>query len=168
MASSCKERQSYHKETPTKMKNIFTTLLVFFCTSLANAQWKTETIDNGFDPPFRVAYTNDGQSKFLKLTKFSDSSVMLTMYEGYVCEERPVVELSFKMDTGWAKFAVYGLTSTDSKKVYISTDVVNSFGDAFSKASVLRIRLNDGHCGTNMSEFNMTGSAAALKFIMRE
>lgn len=133
-----------------------------------SAQWTYKTVDNGFDEPFRVAYAESTTGKeFIKLYNSTISGyVGLLMYEGYMCSKKPGVEMSFLVNGTWEKYELlYGLTSEDKKLFYILTSV-KSIETDFRAASKLKIRVTDDHCGTEIYEFNMQGSAAALDFML--
>jgi hypothetical protein len=51
------------------MKKLILSASLFF-TINANAQWVVKKIDNGFDAPSKIAYTEDGQRPFLKLERY--------------------------------------------------------------------------------------------------
>lgn len=149
------------------MKKYIFTLVLLTVATISNAQWKNEEVDNGFDAKFRYSTVDEqtNTSRWLKIEKYKDSQTLLLVYLGYVCTNSPIIELSFKLDTGWCKFKVTGITATAKKKVYISDDVVKDFGDAFAKSSLLKIRVDDDYCGLNIYSFNMAGSKAALDWV---
>lgn len=149
------------------MKKLFVIFALFTATK-SQAQWENKVGDNGFDDPYRysVCYTSDGQN-FAKLEKLNDTSVLVVVYEGYICNERPKIEYSFKVGNDNDKYDVYGVRSTDKKRVMMSA-VVNTgdFVRSFKLASVMRIRLNDESCGSQIFTFDMTYSQSALIWVM--
>jgi hypothetical protein len=150
-------------------KYIFITIAMFAALN-CKAQWVNEVSDNGFDPKFHYSTCNEASTthRWLKVSKMTDSTFLFLVYLGYVCTETPTIEYSFKMDTGWTKYTLSGLTSKDKKKIYLTDDLVSHYGDAFAKCSILKIRVDDSHCGKNIYEFNMTGSSAALEWVRRD
>jgi hypothetical protein len=134
----------------------------------AKAQWVNKVSDNGFDDPYRyaVAYTDDGQN-FVKLEKLTDTSMIVVLYDGYVCEERPLLEFSFKVGNDNDKYEVYAVRSTDKKKAMTSA-VINTgdFVRSFRLATTMRIRLNDESCGMTIFSFNMANSSSAITWVM--
>lgn len=150
------------------MKKQIIMLLALVSGLELSAQWEMKTVDNGFDEPFRVAYAESTTGKeFIKLYNSSISGyVGLLMYEGYMCSEKPGIEMSFLVNGKWEKYELlYGVTSEDKKLFYILTSVKSIEAD-FRAASMLKIRVTDDHCGTEIYEFNMKGSAAALDFML--
>lgn len=150
------------------MKKQIIMLLALVSGLELSAQWEMKTVDNGFDEPFRVAYAESTTGKeFIKLYNSSISGyVGLLMYEGYMCSEKPGIEMSFLVNGKWEKYELlYGVTSEDKKLFYILTSV-KSIETDFRAASMLKIRVTDDHCGTEIYEFNMKGGAAALDFML--
>ena len=149
------------------MKKYILTLILLTAATISNAQWKNEESDNGFDPKFRYSTVDEqtNSTRWLKIEKYKDTQTLLLVYLGFVCTENPTIELSYKMDTGWCKFKVLGMTSSGKKKVYISDNIEKDFGDAFAKSSLLKIRVDDDYCGTNVYSFSMAGSKAALDWV---
>ena len=151
------------------MKKLFI-IFALFTAAKSNAQWENKIADNGFDEPYRyaVCYTSDGKN-FVKLEKLTDTSVLVVLYEGYICEERPKVEYSFKVGGLTDKYDIYGIRSTDKKRVMMSAVVNESnFVHSFKYCSIMRIRLNDESCGSEIYAFDMTYSEKALIWVMSD
>jgi hypothetical protein len=75
--------------------------------------------------------------------------------------------LSFKMDTGWSKYSGNAIMrTTDKKKIIITTDIDNLFSDEFRKSSILKIRVDDEHCGKTIYQFSMAGSTNAINYVL--
>ena len=142
-------------------------LILMSLLSESKAQWTTKTVENGFDPTYRVAICHSTTGKeFLKMMKMPDGGVLLLLYTGYVCTENPTVEYTFKTVSGWEPFSNTGVTSTDKKKVYLSGNLSESIMlPYFKNTSLFKIRLDDEHCGTTIYQFNMVGSTRAYDFI---
>ena len=51
-------------------KLVFSIGLALSLSSSAFGQWVVKKIDNGFDTPTKIAYTEDGQRPFLKLERY--------------------------------------------------------------------------------------------------
>lgn len=150
------------------MKKQIITLLALVSGLELSAQWQMKTVDNGFDIPYRVAYAESTTGKeFIKLYHSSSSGyVGLLMYEGIMCSDAPGVEMSFLVKGKWEKYELlYGSTHEDRKQFFILSSVKSIEVD-FRAASMLKIRVTDGNCGTEIYEFNMKGSAAALDFMI--
>ncbi len=148
------------------MKKLLLVLLgttVFSLNSLA--QWKVDRIDNGFDTPYYIAYTQDGQNAYLKLENYKG----IAFYMGgvYVCDESVVVDISFMVNGEYQKYYLTG-TVSDNRKTLFMVDDLNSdaeFLADFKASSSIRIRVNDTTCDTEIYEFKMTGSTAAYNAI---
>ena len=135
------------------------------CT--ANAQWTYEKINNGFDIPYRIAYTEDNRGCYLKLEKLaSNGEVMFYIGNGHTCDDEPLVDLAFLVNKEYKKYTVSGITSGDRKTLFL---IPNMLGDNclndFKTCTSLKLRINDVSCSEEVYEFNMSGSTAALKFI---
>jgi hypothetical protein len=149
------------------MKKLFLIAATLFAGQLS-AQWESKKVDNGFDPPYHLASCFDTKSNFLKLENFGEGKIALILYTGYFCTEQPFVELSFKMDTGWSKYSGNAIMrTTDKKKIIITTDIDNLFSDEFRKSSILKIRVDDDHCGKTIYQFNMAGSTNAINYVLK-
>ena len=148
------------------MKTILLTLgLVLSYTS--SAQWVYKTVDNGLDSPYKIAYTESG-GKFLKLENI-DGKLLFYLEGGFTCDTRVIVELSFMVKGEYKKYSFNGVTSEDSKAVYIISNLLNQDClDDFKASSMIKMRVNDITCGTVIYEFKMSGSTAACNFMVNE
>lgn len=148
------------------MKKLFL-IIAGLVAGQVSAQWETKKVDNGFDPPYQIASCWDAKGNFIKLENFGEGKVALILYTGYFCTEQPFVEMSYKMDTGWSKFSGNAIMrTTDQKKIIISIDVDRNMRDEFRKSSLLKIRVDDEHCGKTVYEFKMTGSTNAINYVI--
>jgi hypothetical protein len=149
------------------MKPLLLIASIIICGN-ASAQWETKKIDNGFDPPYHIASCLDTKNNFIKIENFGDGKIALILYTGYFCTETPFVELTYKMDTGWSRFSGNSLLRTsDKKKIILSTDIDKIMYDEFRKSSLLKIRVDDEHCGKAVYEFIMLGSKNAIEFVIK-
>jgi hypothetical protein len=148
------------------MKKLIITLIALVCFIPAQAQWVTKIIDNGFDGKFKVAYVESTTGKeFVKLYAQGDGTLGFLLYEGFICTDRPIVELTFLVGGEWQSYEAFrGSKSTDSEKVYMLDDIT-AIEEDFRKATIMKVRLNDDHCGTEIFEFNMSGSGKAIDFM---
>lgn len=148
------------------MKNLFLTTLLFFSISIAHSQWSYESVNNGFDDPYRIAYTTTNNHSFLKLESV-DGEVCFYIAGGYYCDDYPTVELVFVVNGVNEKFTITGLKNSSSDVVFFVFDLMNSeMVDAFKKCSTLKIRLNETYCETDIYTFNMSKSTSALNYIL--
>lgn len=147
------------------MKKLLVLISVSLFSFSALSQWVVRKIDNGFDTPYKIAYTEDGQSEFLKLENYKG----IAFYIGgvYVCDESVTVDISFLVNGEYKKYNVTGRTSENRKTLFMVDDLnsdPNLLAD-FKAASSVKIRVNDTTCDTEIYEFKMTGSTAAYNAI---
>jgi hypothetical protein len=79
--------------------------LIFLSVGACKAQWSNKTSDNGFDDPYKysICIAAENSRVWVKLEKLTDTSVLLYIFTGYVCKDKPSVDYSFKTDTGFLK-----------------------------------------------------------------
>lgn len=164
---------------------------MFSITNLSG-QWKNHTADNGFEKPTKTAFclcSDEGKvNNLLSIRKPLNDTAKKLWFEFWAlksqfCEGFPKIDLSFQMDTG--RFVLYdidavrldfmyqNMTEEDrasmKNKILISPNMLfwnqNQLQGAFSKCNILRVRINDGICGSETYTFDMKGSAAALKWV---
>jgi hypothetical protein len=149
------------------MKTILLTLgLVLSYT--ASAQWTYKTIDNGFDDPYKIAYTAEDDGSWLKLENI-DGEISFYIGGGYTCDENLTVDLSFMVNGVYKKYSYDASTSSDKDNVFFIENLLNANCLAdFKACSSVKVRVNDTTCDTETYEFKMSGSTAALNFISKE
>lgn len=147
------------------MKKLLVLVSVSLFSFSALSQWVVTKIDNGFDTPYKIAYTEDGQSEFLKLENYKG----IAFYIGgvYVCDESVTVDISFLVNGEYQKYTTVGKVSENHKTLFMVDDLNSDleFLADFKAASSVRIRVNDTTCDTEIYEFKMTGSTAAYNAI---
>ena len=147
------------------MKKLLVLVSVSLFSFNALSQWVVKKIDNGFDTPYKIAYTEDGQSAFLKLENYKG----IAFYIGgvYVCDESVTVDISFLVNGEYQKYTTTGNASENHKTLFMVDDLNSDleFLADFKAASSVRIRVNDTTCDTEIYEFKMTGSTAAYDAI---
>jgi hypothetical protein len=147
------------------MKKLLVLVSVSLFSFTALSQWVVTKIDNGFDTPYKIAYTEDGQSEFLKLENYKG----IAFYIGgvYVCDESVTVDISFLVNGEYQKYTTVGKVSDNHKTLFMVDDLNSDleFLADFKAASSVRIRINDTTCDTEIYEFKMTGSTAAYNAI---
>lgn len=147
------------------MKKVILSLASFMVLSIGHSQWSYKTINNGFDDPYRVAYTAQNNGAILKLEKVGDE-VSFYITGGYYCDENPIVNLVFVVDGKDDKFYSESHTSSDNETVFIMDNILTSnLLNPFKNCTSIRIRVNESYCDTKTYTFNMKGSTAALNFI---
>jgi hypothetical protein len=148
------------------MKNIFFTIILFSCISVAHSQWSFENISNGFDDPYRIAYTSANNGAILKLENV-DGSVFFYIQGSYFCDDYPSVDLVFLVNGVNFKYTIDGIKNDKNNVVFFTSDLVNNeMFDSFKKCSVLKVRVNESFCDTETFTFNMSKSTSAVNFII--
>jgi hypothetical protein len=148
------------------MKKLFFTLAVLFSVSMAYSQWSFEKVSNGFDDPYRIAYTSANNSAILKLENV-DESIFFYIQGGYYCDDYPSVDLVFVINGENIKYNIEGMKNDKNDVVFFTTDLVNNeMFDSFKKCSVLKVRINETYCDTDTYSFNMSKSTSAVNFII--
>jgi hypothetical protein len=149
------------------MKKIILSVGMALTFNNAIAQWKTTTIDNGFDAPTKIAYTDDGQRPFLKLECFESAGVLM-MGGVYFCSKPVFIELSFQVNGVNKKYGRIANVNEDQNRAFITWDIKNEdFISDFKNATSVKVRItdtdecNDGQIYT----FKMSGSTASINFV---
>ena len=138
-------------------------------SSIASAQWNNKVVDNGFDDVYHIAWTNDEDGSYLKLEKLADGAIIFYISGGYLCEEKPAVDLVFTVKGLSKKYAVVGATSKDSKTVFMVYNILDhEMLNDFIDCSNLKLRITDPTCGNSTFSFDMTGSKSALNFVINQ
>ena len=133
----------------------------------ASAQWTYKTIDNGFDPPYIIAYTVENKGSWLKLENTGDG-VFFYISGGYTCDDELTVDLSFMVNGAYKKYTFNAATSSDRETVFfIDNLLAETCLDDFKACSSIKLRVNDTTCDSGIYEFKMTGSTAALNFVSK-
>ena len=147
-------------------KSIFLTMGVLMVGTL-NAQWSFKTVKNGFDKPFKLAYTptSNGAEAYMLVI---DSAVILEISGGYYCDENPKVDVVLVVNGVDNKFEFKGYKGSTSDVVYITWDMEQNpeFLDTFKLASTMRVRINESKCDTSVYEYKMTNGKAAFNYII--
>lgn len=150
------------------MKKLIFTIGMFTCLN-ANAQWITKTIDNGFDEPTKIAYTEDGQKPFLKIEEFEGKAVLI--FKGiYFCDSPIFVEMSYQVNGENKKYGTVAQLNDAQTTAFVSWDLQSEeyFND-FKNCTTVKIRITDtGVCNDNpIYTFKMNGSTAAVNFVLK-
>jgi hypothetical protein len=147
------------------MKNIFLTIVLLFCVSIAHSQWSYELVKNDFDDPYRIAYTSENNDAILKLENV-EGSVYFYVQGGYYCDEYPSVDLVFIVNGQNVKYNIEGFVNGSKDALFFTTDLINSeMLDSFKKCSIVKIRVNESTCTNEIYSFNMSKSTSALSYI---
>lgn len=148
------------------MKKIINFIVAILTVGTLNAQWSFKTINNGFDDPYKIAYTpeNNGAAAYML---FVDSTVVLSIDGGYYCEEEPNVDIVLVVNGVDNKFEFEGYKGETSDVVYITWDMASNaeFLNAFKLSSIMKIRINESYCTTEVYTYKMTNSKAAYQYM---
>jgi hypothetical protein len=135
-------------------------------SSIASAQWSNHIVDNGFDDKYKIAWTADDGTCYLKLEKLDDGNVIFYISGGYFCDANATVDLSFLVHGTYKKYTSSGVLSDDKTTIFMIRDILHDDCiDDFKACTSIKIRINDVNCGTEIYEFNMSGSTSALNFV---
>ena len=146
------------------MKNLLLILFLLLALNI-NAQWVNKTINNDFDDPYRICYTEPSGINYLKLENV-DGKIFFYMQGGYYCDENPVVDLSFIVNGVAKKYSRECSISSDNETVWLINDLlIEEMLSDFKNCSILKVRVNDYTCSSEIYSFNMSGSSSAINFI---
>jgi len=146
----------------------FLSIILLALSFTSSSQWITKNIDNGFDDPYHIAYTSDSQDSYLKLENVN-GKISFYIGGGYTCSDELTVDISFIVSEAHKKYTFNAFVSEDRKNVFFVDDLLNESCLAdFKACSSLKIRINDSLCETEIYTFNMSGSSAALKYIINQ
>jgi hypothetical protein len=141
-------------------------MICFVCVSFG--QWNYKNVDNGLDEPYKISYVSGTNKGYLKLQ--NDGCVTkLVLFGNYFCDDFPTVDISFLVNGEYKKMNLTGLKSTDSKAIFINGFFVsNENVNIFKSSTSVKIRVNESYCESDIYEFSMSGSTAALNFMRKE
>lgn len=148
------------------------------------SQWSYKTISNGFDEPFKKAYTETNNSGWLSMEAgYEETEVinpkdsttqmitlpLLFLHGTYFCDEKLSVDIVFIVGGKEKKYWASALKSDNSTLIFFDSGI---FADAdfksdFLAASQMKLRVNESHCESDIYTFKMSGSTSAYNFIMK-
>ena len=148
------------------MKKIIIALA--FLPTFSFGQWTNKTVNNDFDPEYRIAYNRASDGTLLKLEDY-EGELSFYVSNTYTCSDNPVVDLVFIFADGTKELVqLQCVTSDDRETVFMSNDLnKESFMPSFKRAVKLKIRINDSYCRSETFEFNMSGSTSAVNFMTK-
>lgn len=148
------------------MKKIINLILAILTVGTLNAQWSFKTINNGFDDPYKLAYTpiNNGAGAYML---FVENAVVLSIDGGYYCEEEPSVDVVLVVNGVDNKFEFEGYKGETSDVVYITWDMASNaeFLNAFKLSSIMKVRINESYCTSKVYIYKMANSKAAYEYM---
>lgn len=147
------------------MKKIILSIATVLLVNSTFAQWTTKSIDNGLDEPYKICHSKIENGAILKLENI-DGEILFYIQSSHFCSDKPIIDISFLVNDKWEKFNVPGLKSENSEMLFLSSDLENEIiFQSFLKATSVKMRVNEEYCDTEIFEFSMSGSTAAIKFI---
>jgi hypothetical protein len=133
----------------------------------ASAQWVSKTINNGFDDPYKIAYTDVAKDQWLKLENYNNE---ISFYIGgvYICDGIVSVDMSFLVNGVYQKYTIEECyTSDDNGSVFFVDNLTtHEMLSSFKSASSVKIRINDTACDSEVYEFKMSGSTSAYNYVV--
>ena len=134
----------------------------------ASAQWTYENVNNGFDDPYKIAYTKENNGSWLKLENVG-GDISFYIAGGYTCEDNVTVDISFMVNGVYKKYTYAATTSEDKTDVFIIDNIlIEDCLSDFKACTALKLRVNDTTCGSDSFDFKMSGSTAALNFVSKQ
>lgn len=149
------------------MKTLF--LIIGLALSYTvSAQWRYETVNNGLDEPYRIAYTAYNDGSWLKLENVK-GEICFYISGAYTCEDYVTVDISFLVNGVYKKYIFDAVTSADGTDVFIIDNllIADCLAD-FKACTSLKLRINDTSCGADIFQFKMSGSTAALNYVINK
>jgi len=133
----------------------------------ASAQWVSKTINNGFDAPYKIAYTDVAQNQWLKLENYNNE---ISFYIGgvYICDDNVSVDISFLINGIYQKYNIESCSVSDDNTTVFFVDnlTTHEMLSSFKTASSIKIRINDTTCDSEIYEFKMSGSTTAYNYVV--
>ena len=148
------------------MKKLLMSVGVMLCLN-ANAQWISKKIDNGFDAPYKIAYTDAAKNQWLKLENYNNE---ISFYIGgvYICDEGVSVDMSFLVNGVYQKYNLIDCYVSDDNETVFFVDnlTTHEMLSSFKSASSVKVRINDTTCNSETYEFKMSGSTSAYNYVV--
>lgn len=158
--------------------------LCLVCAANVFGQFTYKVVDNGFDEPFKKAIcysTQNSPDKGLLCFEEGDEHPFIYIAGSYFCDDSFFIDCSF--DNG-DKFRLYGDCSSDSKDVFIrepkdvegfyarhlnyTDEVWENFWKDMRCCSLVKFRVNESHCDTDVYYFSLKNSSAAIDFTTKK
>jgi hypothetical protein len=154
------------------MKKTILTAMLIGMVGIAKAQWTYKKIDNGIDPSYRIAYTQNDRDTYLKMETI-DGNVNLYLKGIYFCGESVNVDVSFWVIDGWKRYNFDANVGSSKSIVWIEDALQNetNFLSDFLSATKMRLRVNystDDVCTSTIYEYSMGNSTKAFQFMKTE
>jgi len=146
-------------------KLILITLL--FISNVSLGQWVLKNVNNAFDDPYKICYSNSSNGVIMKLENL-DGPIVFYLSNGYFCDEVISTDISYLVNGVYKRYNVNAITSKDKTALFLVVDLLSyDMAKDFRNASSVSIRVNETHCRSDIYEFNMMNSSKALDFIVK-
>jgi len=133
----------------------------------ASAQWVSKKVDNGFDTPYKIAYTDAAKNQWLKLENYNNE---ISFYIGgvYICDDGVSVDMSFLVNGVYQKYNLLDCYVSDDNETVFFVDnlTTHEMLSSFKSASSVKVRINDTTCKSETYEFKMSGSTSAYNYVV--
>ena len=154
------------------MKKTILTALLIGMVGIAKAQWSYKKVDNGIDPPYKIAFTQSDRDTYLKMETI-DGNVNLYLKGIYFCGEMVNVDISFLVNDIWMRYNFNSNVGSSQSVVWLEDYLQNEghFLNHFLSASKMRLRVNyssDDICTSTIYEYSMINSSKAFEFMKTE
>lgn len=145
---------------------------VIFMTNMAYSQWVFQTVDNGIDVPYKIAYNSSSDKKAILKMEQSREGVALYVSGSYFCDESPSIDVALMVNSEPQRYRFYGFKSSDNETVFILLNMLESeqaqFLRDFKASTKFIVRINETHCTSDIFTFNMMNSTKAFEFMAKE
>ena len=103
------------------------TLILFFFLFLSlttYSQWVYKTITDGFDDPYKIAYTDNPTGAYLKMENV-DGKVVFYIKGSYYCDETPSYDFVFQLGQEVYKVSGLGMKSESSDMIFFTPNLLD-------------------------------------------
>ena len=147
-------------------KLVFSIGLALSLSSSAYGQWIVKKIDNGFEEPTKIAYTEDGQRPFLKMEQYESAGVLMMGGVDF-CDSPIFIEMSFQVNGANKKYGRVCVVNDDLTRAFITWDIKNEdFYSDFKNSTSVKVRITDTGCEDDtIYTFKMSGSTSAVNYV---
>jgi hypothetical protein len=136
-------------------------MLLAFTTITLNAQWKSEILDNGFEKPFKSSYIFSQDKK--AVLQLMENQIRII--HSYSCDEILNVDFSFKIDSNYIIFSTIAGKTKDGRTIFFTEYDFPEILKNLEKANLVKIRINENHCDTDVYTFILNDTKKAIDFI---
>ena len=161
------------------MKKILVVLMMCIVSIMSFGQFSYKVVNNGFDEPFKKAIcysaSNSPDKGILSLEE-GVTNPRLYITGLYFCDDVFLVEASFDNNH---RYCLSGKKSSNSKYIHIEPYCMefimdnsllcheewDNFWNDMKNCSIVKFRINETHCETDIYYFSLKNSTSAIKFV---